>query len=725
MKKIYFFIIVLVLQPVFVHSQQWFLYKDFPLNVVPKDIDSSNDGTLFMLTTDFNYYYKPLNGEWTMMNQPLLSNGHSILVDKNSNRLYVATGYLGIYYTSNYGATWGNTYLTTNPVSGHHEGYLCFTGTENPNLFFAGLISLSSQITRFTNQGTSGEFKTIDPSGSPNSSAQSMYYTANQKLLIGTINNGIWISENNANSFVQTNLSSGNVFKFTEDSNGKVYALRKDLSSNEITLISSEDYMNWNTLELPDNNETYTTLFYDNQSASLWVGNNSAVFKTPVSAISWQNQNLNNPAPNSVEIINDSHNGLYLFTVNEAAQKLNGNQWETQNSGLTGETNAITIDSDNKLFTYINFFSNRISSATSPAESWNYADLDPEGTASGIRNFSISNENEILSTTFNKIYKSNDNGATYSELNNPAGITNIGIAKTGTNNNLFVTSYFGDKLYKSTNEGQSWQEIFDGSPVFNSASIIDFLQNGNGELFLLLFDASNGFRFHLYGSVDDGETWDLLFENNTFSDGFTIEGKLLSFGTQDYIVTDYSVFEINMLSGPPTEINLPISPASHIPILSFTRTSSGELLINYYLDEFYKSSDNGTSWTGLGHPVSSTSVNPNPIGPAIHLNDLPFWIISPNNQWNVPPGIYYYLEDILSTKDATKNTAVIYPNPAFKTIYIKTGYRGNCKVFDFSGKLLMEKSINGELTQINIDNLPAGTYILRFENGESYKIIKR
>src|SRR5690606_18287705 len=107
--------------------------------------------------------------------------------------------------------------------------------------FFAGTISLSPQITKFTNQGTAGEFKIIDPSMSPNSTAQSMYYTTNQKLLIGTVNNGIWVSENNADSFVQTNLSSGNIFKFTEDSSGRVYALKKDLTNNEVSLISSDD----------------------------------------------------------------------------------------------------------------------------------------------------------------------------------------------------------------------------------------------------------------------------------------------------------------------------------------------------------------------------------------------------------------------------------------------------------------------------------------------------
>jgi len=725
MKKNLLFVTVLAFQSILVHSQEWFLYKDFPLNVIPKDIEAGNDGTLFMLTTDFNYYYKTLNGEWTLMNQPILSNGNSILVDKNSNRMYIATGYLGIYYTSNFGNTWGNTYLTTNPVSGHHEGYLCFAGTENPNLFFAGLISFSPQITKFTNQGTSGEFKVVDPSMDPNSSAQSMYYTANQKLLIGTINNGIWVSENNANSFTQTGLTSGNVFKFTEDSNGRAYALRKDLETNEITLVSSDDYINWNTLELPDN-ESYTTLFYDNQSASLWVGNNSEVFKTPVSAITWQNQNLNNPDPNAVEIINDHNGGLYLFTVNEAAQRLNedGNQWENQNNGLTGETNAISIDSDNRLFTYINFFSNRISSAMSPVESWSYVDLDPGGTASGVRNFSINPENEILSTTFNKIYKSNDNGATYTELNNP-GITSIGIAKTGINNNLFLSGYFGNKLYRSTDEGQSWQEVFDGAPIFNSASITDFTQNENGELFLLLFDASNGFVNHLYGSTDSGETWNLLYENDSFTDGFTIEGKLMSFGSKNYIITNYSVFEINTSPGPPAEINLPVSPVDQIPILSFKRTGSGELLINYYLDEFYKSSDNGTSWTSFGRPVSSTSANPNPLNPAINLNDLPFWIISLNNQWNVPPGIYYYLEDSLNSEDVLKDADIIYPNPASDIIHIKTGYRGNCKILDFSGRLLMEKIIMDELTQINIKDLSAGIYILRFENGKSYKIIKR
>jgi len=180
-----------------------------------------------------------------------------------------------------------------------------------------------------------------------------------------------------------------------------------------------------------------------------------------------------------------------------------------------------------------------------------------------------------------------------------------------------------------------------------------------------------------------------------------------------------------MSPGPPVQINLPVPPANQNPILSFKRTTSGELLVNYYLDEFYKSTDNGVSWTSFGRPVSSTSVNPNPINPSIHLNDLPFWIIPSDNQWNVPPGIYYYLENSLSSEDILKGSDIIYPNPVSNIIHIKTDYRGNCKVFDFSGKLLLEKTIIEELTQINIEDFPRGIYILRFENGESYKIIKR
>lgn len=725
MRTFLFFFLTLTMSLNLLNAQEWFLYKEFPLNAVPKDIDVNNEGTLFMLTTDFNYYYKPLGGEWVKMNQPLLSNGTSILADKSSNRLYVGTGYLGIYHTSDYGENWGSTYLTTSPVSGHHEGYICFAGTGNPNLFFAGPISFSPQITRFTNQGTSGEFRTIDPSMNSNSAAQSMYYTANQKLLVGTVNNGIWISENNANSFIQTGFNSGNVLKFTEDNNGRVYALAKNLSDNSFLIITSDDYMNWTTLGLPDEDETYTTIFYDTLTSSLWLGSNQGVYKTGTDIISWENQTLNGPDPNAVELIYDNHSSLYLFTIGEGAKKLNADHtaWEQKNEGLEGEISQISIN-NNKLFAYHNFFSNRISEISNPGDNWVYTDLDMQNTASGIKNFSIDPENEILTTTFNKIYHSADNGETYTEVGNPTD-SFLGIAKNGSGNNLFVTDYSGNKLYKSTDNGQNWTVVFDGGSVFSFSVIIDFIQNETGELYLVLFNSSNGFLYHLYGSVDDGETWDLLYENDSFLNDITLEGKFLSFGENNYFVSDYNVLKINMNPQEPVQISLPIPQSNHVPILSFKRATTGELFINYYTDQFYKSTDNGNSWEGFGHPVSNTSANPDPIGSEIELSDIPFWIMPTENQWNVPPGIYYYLKDSLKTSEASINTVDIYPNPVSGEFYINTDYRGALYLFDVSGKLITENTVNQKITKINIQSLPKGIYFLKLENGQSYKVLKQ
>lgn len=724
--KLNLLIFISLFQLSILDAQEWFLYKEFPLNVVPKDIDSSNDGTLFMLSTDFNYYYKPLDGEWIRMNPPVLSNGHSILVDKNLNRMYIGTDYLGIYYTSNYGTTWGNTYLTTNPVSGHHEGYQCLAGTGNPNLFFAGLISFAPQITKFTNQGASGVFKTIDPSLNLNSAAKSMYYTDNQKLLIGTYNNGIWVSENNADSFTQSNYTSGQVYKFTEDSNGRVYALSKNLVNENTSLIMSDDYINWNAVSLPSDSENYTTIFYDENADELWIGSQSNVYKTSVSSIVWQSQNLNNSSTDAVEIISDNNNGLYLFSVNGTAQKLNqnSNSWESQNEGLISETNSITIDSDNQLFTSSNFFSNRISSSYSPEENWRYFDLDLGQAAAGIRNFVINSENKIYSSSYNKIFKSEDNGFTYEELNKP-NIENIGILKTGTDNLLYTTEYFGSKLFKSIDDGENWSEIFDGNTIFTFSQIIDVTQNQNGELYLVLLNSSNGFIYNLYGSTDDGENWELLYENDAFSSSISLDGKLFSFGTHSYLVGSHSIYNIQMVSGEPAEIELPFPSNQQMFIQDFKETSNGDWLINYYWENSFKSSDNGNNWTNIGRPTSTSTSNPHPLNDEIILNDIPFWIIPRDNNWNVMPGIYYYLENSMSTNDLSVNHSLIYPNPAKNSVYVKTEFRGTATLYDIWGRILFNTEIKSDKTEISVEDLPSGVYILRLKNGESYKIIKR
>lgn len=62
----------------------------------------------------------------------------------------------------------------------------------------------------------------------------------------------------------------------------------------------------------------------------------------------------------------------------------------------------------------------------------------------------------------------------------------------------------------------------------------------------------------------------------------------------------------------------------------------------------------------------------------------------------------------------------LYPVPATTLLNVHTEQftRGTVHVFDMLGKALIQQEVNGNAFQLNVANLPAGTYILSIENGE-------
>src|SRR5690606_16708069 len=186
-----------------VNAQEWFKYADFPVNIIPKDITVNDAGTLFLLTTENSIYYKTLTEDWVRMSTESILNINCISADITTNRIYVGTLNGGIFYTSDFGANWGNTFLTTNPHTGMHESYNFISNIRNSNLFFATNLN-SNQLVKFVNQGTSGQVKTVN--SDTGFGIYDLYYTQNQKLLVGS-NMGVWISTDNGNNYSASGLS--------------------------------------------------------------------------------------------------------------------------------------------------------------------------------------------------------------------------------------------------------------------------------------------------------------------------------------------------------------------------------------------------------------------------------------------------------------------------------------------------------------------------------------
>ena len=83
---------------------------------------------------------------------------------------------------------------------------------------------------------------------------------------------------------------------------------------------------------------------------------------------------------------------------------------------------------------------------------------------------------------------------------------------------------------------------------------------------------------------------------------------------------------------------------------------------------------------------------------------------------------------IINIKNSAIALAKIFPNPASSqfTITIKDNSLLNTKVTlnDLSGKVLQKITITQPSTKVNVSNYLSGVYILKFEDGNSIKVIK-
>ena len=64
--------------------------------------------------------------------------------------------------------------------------------------------------------------------------------------------------------------------------------------------------------------------------------------------------------------------------------------------------------------------------------------------------------------------------------------------------------------------------------------------------------------------------------------------------------------------------------------------------------------------------------------------------------------------------------AIAYPNPGKDQLNIRTGLKdAHVEIYDLTGKLIYKQEITGEITAINAESWPSGTYLWKVvENGK-------
>ncbi len=341
-----------------------------------------------------------------------------------------------------------------------------------------------------------------------------------------------------------------------------------------------------------------------------------------------------------------------------------GSIWKTSDSGLTWtQQNAGTF--------------------STAASSW----ID------GVHFFDANNGlafGDPVGTAF-EIYKTSDGGATWTVVTSPAAVLNeygyAGNFAYAGNTFWFTTSK--GKIYRTTDMGATWTKLaspltdFGAQVTTNNVGNIYFSDNNTGIILgsknyvaATATTPSSG-TYKIYTTTNGGTTW---------SAGVTYTGfKNLCYipGTTKIIATS---------------------------AVTTTTTSDGS---SY-------STDNGVTWTTIETGVQR-------LAPAF-LNPTTGWC----GGFNTDPltgGVFKFNGDLANAVFGLNNNFTVTPNPANTLVSISStlvdSYK--LKVVDLTGKLIMEKELNGIQNTVDVSSLTSGMYFFTFTSeakSETIKIIK-
>ena len=130
------------------------------------------------------------------------------------------------------------------------------------------------------------------------------------------------------------------------------------------------------------------------------------------------------------------------------------------------------------------------------------------------------------------------------------------------------------------------------------------------------------------------------------------------------------------------------------------------------VNNVYKSTDNGDSFTPVGTGITIPATKPAPAGEPFFLTHL---IKSSSKLYlsTYNDGIYQFPLSTNAVKNAIINSLSIYPNPAQNELIVNTEVGANIAIYSVTGKLVKTIVADNGKAKINIKDLQSSVYIVK------------
>ncbi len=388
--------------------------------------------------------------------------------------------------------------------------------------------------------------------------------------------------------------------------NGEVFvSIFNDVNYTSRMIKSSDNGATWADVSFPNLYGSIECLAV-NSSGNIFAGAEDGIYRSVDYGITWVNI-TGIYYLYSVQAIDIAGQG-YIFAGLGSGQIYrsidNGETWMAVYQGsYDSEYEAISINSNNVIFAGLTYTisendSSYMLSSSDGGQTWSLAYTYSN---TNITSIEADTSGSVFVGTIHNVYRSTDNGATWSETTN--GLTNY-IAQNFATNSLgytYVGSY-GLPLVYTADLGENWTKFDNLGHIWAQGLAI----NASDHIFV---GTENG----MFKSVDNGVNWTTVFPDTTYFMSISIksDGTIFASANED------GVFRSSDNGASWTSVNNGFINNEGIRPIIFD--SNGYIYAGSDSGSVYHSTNNGDTWVSVSNGLPNEEIHALTTNPEGHL----------------------------------------------------------------------------------------------------------